>query len=96
MSQRDSEFWTKARRARDKLIDRFIDHPDIMGVDIGYPPDWDGKPEEMVLRIHVRGSWMEAKPDQRVAFPEQVDGIPVIHMLGDYRLEADTRELDED
>lgn len=96
MSQRDSEFWTKARRAREKLIDRFIHHPDVSGIDIGYPPDWDGKPEEIVLRIHVRERWMKAKPDQRVAFPRDVDGIPVVVMPGDYRLDTDARQLNED
>jgi hypothetical protein len=89
MSQRDSEFWTKARRARDTLIDRFIHLPDVSGIDIGYGPDRGEDAEEIVLRIHVRERWMKANPETRVTFPEQVDGIPVVVMLGEYPLETD-------
>jgi len=83
MAQRDSEFWTKARRARDILIDRFIGHPDVIGVDIGYAPDRGQETEEMVLRIHVRERWMKADPATRVAFPEQVEGISVVIVPGE-------------
>ena len=96
MSQRDSEFWTKARRARDKLIDRFIHHPDVSGIDIGYAPERGKETKEIVLRIHVRERWMKAKPEERVAFPEQVDGIPVVVVLGEYRLDTDASAVGED
>ena len=96
MSQRDSEYWTKARRARDKLIDRFMHHPDVSGIDIGYPPERDEETEEIVLRVQVREHWMEAKADERNAFPEQVDGIRVVVMSREYRLDTTAPELDED
>ncbi len=95
MSQRESEFWTRARRARDKLIDQFIHDPDVSGIDIGYPPEWDERTEQIVLRIHVREHWMKARPNQRLTFPEVIDGIPVIVMLGEYRLDTGSSELDE-
>ena len=82
MSQRDSEFWTRARRARDRMIDQFIDHPDVIGIDIGHAPDRHGETTELVLRIHVRERWMKANPETRVAFPEQIEGILVAVMPG--------------
>jgi hypothetical protein len=39
---------------------------------------------------------MDAKPGERVAFPKEVGGIPVIVMLGEYWLEPDAQEYDED
>jgi hypothetical protein len=93
---REHEFWDKARRARDKLVDQFSYHPDVSLIDIGISPESDESAEEMVLRIHVREHWMKASPDERLAFPKDVDGIRVIVMLGDYRLDTDAPELDED
>jgi hypothetical protein len=89
MSQADSESWIRARRARDKLADQFLDHPDVSLIDIGYALERDERTEEVVLRIHVRERWMKAKPEERVTFPKQVDGVPVVVMLGEYRLETD-------
>ena len=89
MSQKDSEFWARARRARDKLAAQFLDHPDVTLVGIGYGPQCGDETEEVVLRIHVRERWMKAQPEERVVFPEQVDGIPVTVMVGEYRLDAD-------
>jgi hypothetical protein len=96
MSQRDSEFWTRARRARDKLIDRFIYHPDVIGIDIGYAPDRCEETVEFVLRIHARQHWIKAKPEERIAFPAQIDGIPVTVMLGDNQLEPGDLITDDD
>jgi hypothetical protein len=96
MSQKNSEFWNRARRVRDKLVEQFIDHPDVSLIDIGYAPAEQGEhTEEVVLRIHVREHWLKAKPEDRAAFPEQVDGIPVIVMPGDYRPETDAPAADE-
>ena len=90
MSPRNSEFWNRARRARDKLVDQFLNHPDVSLIDIGYAPAEQAEgTEEVVLRIHVRENWLKAKPGERVAFPEEIDGIPIIVMPGDYRLETD-------
>lgn len=89
MLQEDSEFLTRARHARDKLVDQFINHPDVSLIDVGYASERGEKTEEVVLRIHVRERWMKAKPLERVAFPKQVDDIPVVVMLGDYQLETD-------
>jgi hypothetical protein len=97
MSQRDSEFWTRARRARDVLTDRFIRHPDVTGVDIGYAPDRGQETEEMVLRIHVRERWINADPATRVAFPEQVEGISVVIVPGEpFRFESDAPPASEE
>jgi hypothetical protein len=96
MSQKDSEFWARARRARDKLVDRYIHHPDVSAVDIGYAPERGEEAEEIVLRIHVRERWTKAEPQKRVTFPEQVDGIPVVVMLGEYHLDTDAPAASEE
>jgi len=96
MSQEDSGFWNRARRARDKLADQFLDHPDVSLIDIGYAPERGEETEEIALRIHVRERWMKAKPEERVAFPKQVEGIPVVVMLGEYQLETDALAADEE
>lgn len=93
MLGRDSRFLTRARDARDKLVDRFIHHPDVSNIDIGFPPQGEKSAEEIVLRIHVRERWTKAGPEKRVAFPKEVDGIPVIVMLGEYQLDTNAPEL---
>ena len=88
MPQRDAEFMNRARRARDKLVDQFLDHPEVSLIDIGHAPkEQGGKTDQLVLRIHVRESWTKARPKDRVAFPDQVDGIPVVVIPGDYQIE---------
>jgi hypothetical protein len=89
MSQLDSEFWHRARRARDKLAAQFLNHPDVTLIDIGYAYEEGQRTDQIALRIHVHERWMKAKPEERVTFPEQVDGIPVAVMLGEYRLDTD-------
>jgi len=89
MSQRNSELWNRARRARVKLVDQFLKHPQVSLIDIGYAPaEQSNSGEEIVLRIHVRETWLEEKPAERVAFPGQIDGIPIIVISGeDFKLE---------
>jgi hypothetical protein len=84
MSQ-DEALWTRARQARDKLVDRYLAHPDVTLIGIGHAPEGGEQAGQLVLRIHVRERWMNAKPEDRVAFPEQVDGIPVVVLPGEYR-----------
>ena len=85
--QIDQELRAKLEHARDKLVAQHIYHPDVSLIDIGYPLTDDTETKELVLRIHVRDRWMKTSPEQRIAFPEEVDGIPVIVMSGDYKLE---------
>lgn len=89
MPRESPEFWEKIRRAQKKIEDQFLNHLDVSLIDISYAPNPQTKMEEIILRIHVRERWMEAMPEERVAFPDQVDGIPVIVIPGDYRLEND-------
>lgn len=85
MSQADSEFWVKARRARDRLADQFLDHPDVSLIDIGYDLDPEGgeAAERIVLRIHVRRSLAR----EVLGLPAEIDGIPVRVVVADYRIE---------
>ena len=93
MSQHDTETLNRARRARDKLVDMYLGHPDVTLIDIGYAPEREGDAEQVVLRIHVRERWMNARPEERVTFPEQVDGIRVVVTLGEYGPEGNARRL---
>jgi hypothetical protein len=84
MSQEDSELWTRARRARDKLVDQFLDHPDVSLVDIGYPMERGQiTKKELVLRVHVRRSLAR----EALGLPTEIDDIPVHVVVADYRLE---------
>jgi hypothetical protein len=97
MLPKKSEFWTRARRARDKLVDQFLNHPDVNLIDIGFAPAKQGEPtEEIVLRIHVGENWLKAKPAERAAFPEQMDDIPIIVIPGEYRIEPGRLMMETD
>ena len=87
MPSEASECWEKVRRAKQKLVDRFLDHPDVSLIDIGYAPEPDNKTDEMVLRIHLRESHKKIVPAEGCDFPELVDGFHVIVIPGDYRLD---------
>jgi hypothetical protein len=64
--------------------DRFFYHPDVSSIDIGCARERGEETEEIALRIHMRERRTEANPETRVAFPEQVEGIPVVVMPGEY------------
>ena len=66
-----------------------IHDPDVTLIDIGYRSGQVQAPE-IVLRIHVRERWAAARPETRTAFPGELDGIPVIVMLGEYGLQSDS------
>jgi hypothetical protein len=89
--QESSEKMHRARRARDELVAQFIYNPDVVLIDIGFPPGtmngYQG--EEIVVRIHVRENWIKLKPEERVEFPEEIDGIHVIVIPGNYHLDSD-------
>lgn len=93
MPQQDTEIMRRARRARDKLVDKYVDHPDVTLIDIGYAPERRQDAEQVVLRIHVRRRWMDAKPEERLTFPEQVDDIPVVVTVGEYGPEGSTETV---
>lgn len=77
----------KAQRALDKLIDRFIYHPDVTLIDAAYRPhETDENREELVLRIFLRNRVESYSP--LVGFPSDVDGIPVILKHGNFGLET--------
>lgn len=87
MLQGDPEFWINARRAQNELSEQFLHHPDVSLIDIGEPPESSWLRGTIVLRIHVRDRWMQASPEERLAFPTEVNGIPVVVMPGEYQIE---------
>ena len=85
MSLANSEFWDKARRARDKLADQFLDHPEVSLIDIGYEVNAQGQKisDHLVLRIHVR----LPSTGEMLNLPAEIDSIPIQVVVADYRLE---------
>lgn len=81
MTQPDATWWVRARRAQKMLAAQFLGQPDIRMVDIGEDPEGQGG--TLVLRVHVR------RPEALdVQVPEEVEGIPVRVVRGDYRPEG--------
>jgi hypothetical protein len=95
MSRENAEFWTRARRAQESLVEQFIHHPDVSLIDVGYAPEQGEGTEAIVLRIHVRERWTKAEPGERIAFPAEVEGIPVYVMRGDYQMETHPKSNEE-
>jgi len=83
MSTEESEFWARARQAQSKLVDRFLDHPEVSLIDIGYDLDSKGKkvPNRIVLRVHVRFP----STREKLNFPLEINGIPVRVVVADYK-----------
>jgi hypothetical protein len=73
----------RVRQALDKLVERYIHHPNVSLIDMGFDPDPAGT-EQMVLRVHVRG----LNTEEALDLPQEVDGIPVRRVSGDYRPEG--------
>ncbi len=74
-------------RALEKLIAQVMNDPDVTMIDVGYEPGKELIAENIALRIHVRQRWMDARQEDRTTFPDQVDGIRVIIIPGEYRME---------
>lgn len=85
MVQPNAELLERARQAQAKLASQFLDHPDVVLIDIGFASTDASAPEQLALRIHVRERWFNTKPEERVGFPNDVDGILVVVIPGDYR-----------
>lgn len=84
MSPHDSEFWTKARQARDQLADRFLSHPAVTLIDLGYEGGKVQPTEQLVLRVHIR----QPVNKQELGLPDEVNGLPVRVVVGDYRAQS--------
>lgn len=76
-----------AERALAALEAEYGTHPDVTFIDLGYQRDQGRLTRDIALRIHVRDRWLTASPDERIAFPSEIDGIPVVVTRGEYRLE---------
>ena len=65
-------------RARDHLVARFLSHPAVSLIDIGLDPGG-----RAAVRVHVRPG--QPPPTD---LPDEMDGVPVILVRGDYHLEG--------
>jgi hypothetical protein len=95
MMQQDNKFWSRAQHAREKLAAQYLGDSDVSLIDIGRPMAPAQKGDAIVIRIHVRKRWLEARPEDRTAFPAEFEGIPVIVMHGDYQFETDAGSAGE-
>jgi hypothetical protein len=87
MAQDDSGSVARAERALARLETEFGGHPDVSLIDVGYRREHGRLTQFPVLRVHVRDRWLAAEPEDRVAFPTEVEGIPVEVTRGEYELE---------
>lgn len=78
----DTEFWERARRARDRLAATWLKNPAVQLIDIGYDPQEPPGHGPVVLRVHLRSG---TRPE-RLGLPREIDGIPVRFIQADYRL----------
>jgi|WetSurMetagenome_2_1015567.scaffolds.fasta_scaffold864275_2 hypothetical protein len=72
-------------KALEKLSGEFLHHPDVSLIDIGFKNQAGRFTDEVVLRIHVRRA---IATNDNGPFPKEVDGIPVIVMVADYKPDA--------
>ena len=70
-----------------RLQAEFGGHPDVSLIDLGYQREEGRLTRSPILRVHVRDRWLAAKPEDRVAFPAEVEGIPVEVTRGEDELE---------
>jgi hypothetical protein len=71
----------KIRQVRDQLADQLISQLEVSLVDIGADPLGDSSSLQLVVRVHVR------HPDVNLGLPDEIDGVPVRVVTGDYHLE---------
>jgi hypothetical protein len=76
------DWWAKARKARDQLEKKLLGNPEVSMIDIGLSTR--SAESAPVLRVHVR------KRNACIAnLPQEVDGIPVCVIYGNYELQSD-------
>lgn len=83
MSTGEPDFWQRANQARQELSLRLSGRPEVSLVDLGLNPDDPAGSEKIFLRVHLR----QAADIHRLNLPAEVDGLPVIVIIADYRLE---------
>lgn len=81
MTDNQTEAIERARRVRDLVAERMLQRPEVSLVDIGYDPEGASTPQRPVVRVHVR------RRDIELDLPDEIDGVPVRVMTGNYRLE---------
>ena len=83
MATENPEFWAKAREVRDKIASRLQSHPQVSLIDIGYDPNEGESSDRIVVRVHVR----QPVNPKALGLDDEIDGIPVRVVVGDYRAE---------
>ena len=66
----------KAKRSQQKLLDKFLEYPEVSLIDIGQKTDKKGQ-KQIVLRIHLNEIWDNTPEKKRLTFPGKVDEFPI-------------------
>jgi hypothetical protein len=78
-------------RARDRLEQRVGDDPGVSLIDVGVHPDApERRPVQLAVRVHVRSPDDIARL-RAEGIEDAVEGVPVVLIRGDYRLEEGPR-----
>jgi hypothetical protein len=86
----DDERMDRLRAARDRLSEQLIGHAGIGLIDIGLARVRDQPAPLVALRVHVSRRWADEHSLEQAGFPKEIDGVPVVIMIGDYRPEEHT------
>jgi len=78
-----AEVWARVQGARETLAKQILSHPQVSLIDIGYEPVGEETTGRIVLRVHLR----PPTTGQALGIPEEIDGIPVRVVSGDYHPE---------
>jgi hypothetical protein len=73
-------------RVRDEVERRVGSDPAVSLIDVGVDPEHESDTTRLAVRIHVRSNDALARL-RAEQIPGSIDGVPVVLMVGDYRLE---------
>ena len=65
----------------DKVREKWLNRPDVVGCDVGYSYENGVRNDEIVIRVHVHHQEDESSAHP---FPEELGGIPVIVIPATY------------
>jgi hypothetical protein len=75
-----SEEMRRAKAVSRLLAQRLANEPMVTLVDVGHVPGSD----VVAVRVHIRRDVTSELP----TVPDEIDGVPIVLLTGDYRLES--------
>jgi hypothetical protein len=83
MAHLEPDFWQRAEQAREKLVLQLYGQTEVSLIDLGFDPKDPTGTGPIYLRVHLR----QIADINKLLLPADIDGIPVIAIVADYRLE---------